>query len=141
MATTLGKRRKKAAQPTAQDLVLALSKAVGIDLTESYSSDSFAQLWVDLYQSQDPDSYPAQGEYLYNLLTQLQGALVGQQETTAIVQSERRTKVWFQHDLQLHDLTDAQLVDELLVYPTVVTTVYDAECEDLSFLAIKVKDD
>jgi hypothetical protein len=142
MATSLGKRRKKAAAPTPQDLVLALSKAVGIDLTQEYDPESFTQLWVDLYQSEDPDSYNVQGEYLYNLFVQLQSMLVTQQEITAIIPVERRTKVWYQHSLTLQDKTDSELVDDLLEnYALIVKPVTDPTIsEPVAFLAIEVVD-
>lgn len=136
MAVSL--KRKKTPTPTAQDLVLALSKAVGIDLTEEYDPDSFAQLWVDLYQSEDPDSYPAQGEYLYNLFIQLQAVLSAQQESTALVPTKRRTKVWYQHTLELVDKTDSELVDDLLSTYGVLVKPIRTETDELAFVAIEV---
>lgn len=133
MAVSL--KRKKTPTPTAQDLVLALSKAVGIDLTEEYDPDSFAQLWVDLYQSEDPDSYVVQGEYLYNLFIQLQALL---QESTAIVPTERRTKVWYQHTLELVDKTDSELVDDLLSTYGVLVKPIRTETDELAFVAVEV---
>lgn len=138
----LTKNRRKKGGTTAQDFVLALSKSLGLDLTQEYDSESFAQLWVDLYQSQDPDSYPAQGEYLYNLLAQLQGALLGQQDTTAVVQAERKTKVWFQSNPQVNDLTDPEIVDlilslnsELLFQP-----ILDSDQTNLLFVSAAFND-
>lgn len=138
MAALSKNRRKKGGQPTTQDLLLALSKAVGIDLTQEHDSDQFAQLWVDLYQSEDPDSYTAQGQYLYDLFVQLQGTLTTQQESTAIVPSERKTKVWYQHTLELVDKTDAELVDDLLSTYGVLVKPIRTEEEDLAFVAIEV---
>ena len=138
MAALFKKRRKKVAEPTAQDLVLALSKAVGIDLTQEYDPESFAQLWVDLYQSQDPDSYPAQGEYLYNLFMQLQAMLNVQQESTAIVAAERKTKVWYQHTLELVYKTDSELVDDLLSTYGVLVKPIRTEADELAFVAVEV---
>ena len=136
MAVSL--KRKKTPTPTVQDLVLTLSKAIGIDLTEEYDSDSFAQLWVDLYQSEDPDSYPAQGEYLYNLFIQLQALLSAQQESTALVPTERRTKVWYQHTLELVDKTDSELVDDLLSTYGVLIKPIRTEADELAFVAVEV---
>lgn len=136
MAVSL--KRKKTPTPTAQDLVLALSKAVGIDLTEEYDPDSFAQLWVDLYQSEDPESYTAQGEYIYNLFVQLQGALAGEKDSTAIVPTERKTKVWYQHTLELVDKTDDELVDDLLSTYGVLVKPIRTETDELAFVAIEV---
>lgn len=133
MAVSL--KRKKTPTPTAQDLVLALSKAVGIDLTEEYDPDSFAQLWVDLYQSEDPESYVVQGEYLYNMFIQLQALL---QESTAIVPTERKTKVWYQHTLELVDKTDDELVDDLLSTYGVLVKPIRTETDELAFVAIEV---
>jgi hypothetical protein len=138
MAALSKNRRKKGGQPTPQDLVLALSKAVGLDLTQEYDAESFSQLWVDLYQSEDPESYAAQGQYVYNLFVQLQDVLTTQQDTTAIVPVERKTKVWYQHTLELVDKTDGELVDDLLSTYSVVVKPIRTEGEDLAFVAVEV---
>lgn len=134
MVTSLKKRRRQVStQPSLQDLLLALAKAVGTDPTQEYDPDTFSSMWVDL----DEESYEEQGAYIHNLLQQL----LNVQESTAIVVTERKTKVWFQHDLQIANLNDSDLVDSLLGYPTTVTTVFDADGKDLSFLAIKINND
>jgi hypothetical protein len=138
MAALSKNRRKKGGQPTPQDLVLALSKAVGLDLTQEYDAESFSQLWVDLYQSEDPESYAAQGQYIYDLFVQLQDVLTTQQDTTAIVPVERKTKVWYQHTLELVDKTDGELVDDLLSTYSVVVKPIRTEGEDLAFVAVEV---
>ena len=139
MAASLRTRKKSSsAQLTVQDLALLLGKTVGIDLTQEYDSDAFSSMAVDMYQSTDSDVYTEQGAYIYNLLQQL---CVTTQQETAIVKTERRTKVWYQHNLQVANLDDTELVNSLLVYPTTIKTVFDAEGENLSFLAITINDD
>lgn len=139
MKTSLRTRKKSSseAQPTAQDLALMLGKTLGIDLTQEYDPDAFSSMAVDMYQSTDPDVYTEQGAYIYNLLQQL--CVVTQQET-AIVKTERRTKVWYQHSLTLQDKTDSELIDDILAnYTLVVKPITDPETtEPVAFIAIEV---
>jgi hypothetical protein len=136
MATSLKNRRKKGGEPSMQDLVLAITKATGLDMTQEYDPDTFSSMWVGLYQSEDPDSYAVQGEYLYNLFVQLQSLLA--QNTMAIVPTERKTKVWYQHSLALQDKTDSEIIDDFTNgYPVYVKPVVD-EQGATAFLAIEV---
>jgi len=139
MATSLRTRKKSSVspQPTVQDLAILLSRCLGLDLTQEYDPDTFSSMAVDMYQATDPDVYTEQGLQIYTLLQQL--CLTTQQET-AIVKTERRTKVWYQHSLTLQDKTDSELVDDILAnYTLVVKSITDPKItEPVAFIAIEV---
>ena len=136
MKTSLRTRRKSSV-PTVQSLVDLLAKSLTLDLTQEYDPEAFSSMAVEMYQSTDPDVYTEQGAYIYGLLQQLQAVAT---ESTAIVKTERRTKVWYQHSLTLQDKTDSEIVDDILAnYTLIVKPITDPETEDpVAFVAIEV---
>lgn len=137
---SLNRRKKATAEVTAQDLLLALAKAVGTDHAQEYNPDTFSSMWVDLYNEGDEESYQEQGAYIHNLLQQLYVTL-NTRDTTAIVAQERKTKVWYQHTLELVDRTDKELVDDLLDTYGALFKPISTDEGDLAFIAVEVVND
>ncbi len=134
----LNRRKKATAEVTAQDLLLALAKAVGTDHTQEYNPDEFSSMWVDLYSVGDEESYHEQGAYIHNLLQQLYVTL-NTRDTTAIVPVERKTKVWFTQENRVRSATDADIVDTFLNNPTVVkvSSLINEDYTELELLVLE----
>lgn len=126
-----------------EDLLLELSRAIGLDLNEDYDLDSFMSLWVDTYQNGGEEAYQAQAEYLHRILIRLQTAL-----TSAIVPTERKTKVWFLPHSHLVDLSDKEIVDFFFgsnfrfndnseVQSVNIKPVVDNDTNEVAFLAVQ----
>ena len=128
---TNNNRRKKNAKVDQQQL----ANLLGIDLTQKYNPDTFVQYWCDLVQSEDFALLPKRGQEIYNILKQLVT------HTTAITPTQRRTKVWYQHTLELAERTDSELVDDLLSTYGVVFKPIRTEEQEVSFVAIEVGSD
>lgn len=141
--TSLKSRKKKVEveQTSVKDLLLALGKAIGIHLNENYDPNSFAQFWVDIYQSEDPESYEAQGAYLSSLLTKLYDALE-ETETITIVPTNRKTRVWNTGNLRVQYLTDSEIVDEILYAGEILTkTILEDSTPEINLLVMNYTDD
>lgn len=136
MAASLRGKKK---EQSALELVQSITKSIGLDISTEYDSDAFAQLWVDLYQSEDPEAFQLQGEYLYNLLQQLTDKL---ENSTSIIPAERRTKIWNTRNLQLQNATDSEIVDEILYHGKVniVPILEEESVSEIHLLVINPDD-